>query len=291
MLAIATSQLCMSQEWLTSLRAAKRVALVQDKFLFVMWENAALIPYPVIMNDANGNEIIFDSMFDNQEIDKIIWDYFVPVKVSEDLYAELYDQIKDTRSQSYIAQFQDDNIKIMDANFNIVNISWSPEAFFNLSEFIGAYALNTSFLKAELQNYSEQRNFGTAFRLGSKYMNYAILVNDKVRENMIKLANIYLDEADGYLMEADAENRTKYKNTSSLFRLSQYLIEDRPGKVIRSLKRFDTTEIDDTNESLISFLYYTAYQLRKDKKNAALWKNKVSSVNLKKAELIINLHR
>ena len=290
MLSLASSNFCLSQEWLTSLDVAKRIALVQDKLLFMIWEDASLIPYPVIMNDEKGNGFLFENLFESEEITRLIWENFVPVKVNEDLYSELYDQIKDTKSRSYIAQFEDDNIKIMDANFNIVSTSISPEAYFNLSEFMSIYALNTSFLNTELRNYSEHKNFNSSFRLASKYMDYAILVGEKVREDIINLADRYLDEADRYLLESDADNKLTFQRKSELLRLSKYLLLNRPRKVIRSLKKFDRSEIDETNEMLLTFLYYTSYQLLKDEKNAQLWRDKVSTLNLKKAELITKIH-
>lgn len=287
---LASSSLCLSQEWLTSLDVAKRVALVQDKFLFMVWEDASLIPYPALMNDEKGNLILFDNLFESEEINRLIWQNFVPVKVNEDIYSELYDQIKDTKSQSYIAQFGDDNIKVMDANFNIVSTSISPEAYFNLSEFMSKYALNTSFLNIELRNYSEHKNFNSTFRLASKYMDYAILVDKRVREDIINLADRYLDEADSYLAKSDQGNKITFERKSNLLRLSKYLLLNRPRKVIRSLKKFDRSDIDETNESLLNFLYYTSYLLLKDEKNAQLWKDKVSSINMRKAELITKIH-
>ena len=290
MLTLATYSSCWSQEWMTSLDAAKRIALVQDKLLFMIWEDAALLPYPVIMNDEKGQGILIENLFDYEEINRIIWDYFVPVKVSESQYAELYDQLKGTKKQSYMAQFEDDNIKIMDANCHIVNTSISPEAYFNLTEFINTYALNTSFLKAELYHYSERKDFSTSYRLASKYVDYAILVNEKVRADIINLSDMYLDEADKYLLESDLSNKLILQRMSSLMRLSKYLLQNKPRKVLRQLKKFDRSEIDDTNQSLHAFLYYTAYKLQKNEKDAELWKSKVSLVNMRKAELITTLH-
>lgn len=280
-----------SQEWLTSLEAAKRIAWVQNKFLFMVWEDATEIPYPITMNNDRGLTVLFDNLFGNEEIDQIIWNYFVPVKVSESEYAKLYDQIKDTKSKTYIAQFEDDNIKIMDANGVILNTSDSPEAYFNLSKFISKYALHTSFLSGELKSYSEHPNFNSAFRLGSKYMDFAILVNASVRKDVLNMADMYLDEADHFLSEEASTDSSNFQTKINLLRLSKYLIQDRPRKVLRKLKRINETEIDPGNASQYEFLHYTAYLLRRDMKNAQLWQNKVSEVNLKKARLIANLHR
>ncbi|MBJ7879242.1 hypothetical protein [Gelidibacter salicanalis] len=287
---LAASGSSFSQEWMTSLDAAKRIALVQDKMLFMIWEEAALIPYPVILNDERGNEIVFENIFDHVEINQIIWEYFVPVKVSEHLYAELYDNIKDSRTSSYIRQFEDDNIKIMDINGMIINTSTSPEAYFNLTDFITAYALNTAYLKGELDNYSQRQDFNTAFRLASKYLDYAILVNQKIRKDIIQVATMYLDEADNYLLESAPHDKVHLARKSEFLRLSEHLLQDRPKKVLRALKKMDLSEIDETNTDLLAFLYYTSYLLKKDEKNAEQWKSKVSAINLKKSQLISNIH-
>ena len=59
---------------------------------------------------------------------------------------------------------------------------------------------------------------------------------------------------------------------------------------MRKLKKMNAENIENNNQPMISFLYYTAFKILGDEKNAALWESKVSSVNLKKALLIINLN-
>lgn len=288
-LSIGIFNFCFSQEWLTSLETAKRVALVQNKFLLMIWEDAALIPYPVLMNDEKGNTILVENLFDYDEINRVIWDYFVPVKLNERVYSELYEQIKNTRSRTYMAQFEDDNIKIVDVNLNIINTSDGLEAYSNLSKFLSKYALNTSFLNADLRNYLLQKDFGSAFRLASKYFDYAILVHNNVREDIIQISDLYLDEAIAFLPDSRLEERSNFEQKAKLLGLSKFLLKNKPGKVQRQLKKIQTSEIDQTNKSLLAFLYYTSYQLQKDEKNAELWKSEVSLVDLKRAELIIKL--
>ncbi|WP_299389878.1 hypothetical protein [uncultured Gelidibacter sp.] len=290
LLMLASTSISFSQEWMTSLDAAKRIALVQDKMLFMVWEEASLIPYPVVVNDEKGIELVFEDLFGHPEINRIIWEYFVPVKVSESLYPELYDEIKDTRNSTYIKQFEDDNIKIMDVNGMIINTSNSPEAYFNLTKFITAYALNTSYLKLELDNYSKHQDYNTAFRLASKYMDFAIIVNANIREDIIQVAKMYLDNADKHLLTNTTQDKDHLLRKTELLRLTEYLLNDRPKKVLRELKKMDHSAIDETNKALLAFLYYAAYKLDKDEKNAEAWKSEVSSVNLRKAQLITNIH-
>src|SRR5690606_27855763 len=97
---------------------------------------------------------------------------------------------------------------------------------------------------------------------------YAILVNKNVRKDIVDLAIVYLDEAKNHLMASDLENKKHFEDKINLLNYSQYLLENKPRKVLRLLKKFDASEIDETTESFLAFLYYTAYQLRKDEKNS-----------------------
>ena len=54
------SGLCSAQEWFTSFEVAKRLALVQDKLLFVMWEESLDYEFPVILFDEKGTGELVD---------------------------------------------------------------------------------------------------------------------------------------------------------------------------------------------------------------------------------------
>ena len=163
-----------AQEWFTSLEVAKRLAMVQDKMLFVMWEGALQEAFPVILRMENGESIMADLTRD-ENINSLIWQYFVPVKIPEYQYQELSKNVKETRGLKYFNTLIDDGIKIMDINGNILNTSDSvnyymvgDSYYLIFTDFIKRYALNTSFLKMELKNYYESKNFTTTFRLASK---------------------------------------------------------------------------------------------------------------------------
>ena len=185
---------CISQEWMTSLEIAKRLARVQNKMLFVMWEKSTEYDFPVVFNDENGQGYYTD-LFENETINKIIWGYFVPVKLNESTYSDLYSEIENKRNEKYIRIFQNDGIKIMDANGNILNTGYFGSDPFNIVDFIEHYQLNTTFLKARLNNYFEKRNFYTTIALASKYLDYAVFVDKKVRKEITELAFIYINES------------------------------------------------------------------------------------------------
>lgn len=284
---LTSFNLCLAQEWFTSFDVAKRLAIVQNKMLFVIWEDAMNYQYPVLIDNDEGVTIVTD-LFEDERVNRLIWDYFVPVKISESKYAELSYQIKETRGTRYFNKLIDDSIKIMDVNGNILNIKIYYEPIENLSLLIKRYALDTSFLKQELVNYSKNRNLTTSFSLASKYLDFAIFAEKDFRLEIIQLANIYFDEAKKHLPKSDIKNKKGFLQKLDLLKIKVYLILNKHRKALRHLRKFDITEIDKINQSLFSFLKYTAFKLLKNEENAVLWKSRISLLDLKKARLIIN---
>lgn len=278
---ISSFNFCPAQEWFSSLEVAGKLALAQDKMLFVMWEDSFNFSYLVYMEDGKGNKNLID-ITEDTSFDSIIWKYFVPVKINESKFAELSDQIQETRGLRYYNKLVDDSIKIMDVNGNILNINTNEAGYENLSLIITKYALNTSYLKQALSNYAKEATYTTSFRLAFKYLDYAVFMGKDTRYDLIQLADIYLNEAKNHLSESEIRSKTALLQKCDLLKQKEYLILNRPRKVLRHLKKLEVTNIDAMNESLFSFLYYTAFKLIKDEGSAALWKSKVSLVDLKK---------
>ncbi|WP_299275223.1 hypothetical protein [uncultured Psychroserpens sp.] len=290
MLLLICPLFAMSQqkEWYTSLDAAKRLALIQNKLILMVWAETTVYPEPVIISNDNGQSVVIENMFENEFISNLIWDNFIPVVVNESEHADLYNEIKGKRTQKYIDKFNDDSIKILDVNGTIINKIVIYDGFYlNMTNFVKKYALNTSILKGELTNYSRQKDFYTTLRLASKYIDFGIYVNKDVREEIIKVSSIYLNEASALVTDA-IDNKEGLLQHIELLKIKQSLILNKPRRVLRQLKRIDPSEIIETNTSLIDFLYYTSYKLLKDEKNASILKSKLSLVNLKKANQIIN---
>lgn len=274
---------CQSQEWMTSLEVAKSLAFVQDKMLFVIWEDVSYEQYPVLLRDEKGVAYVSD-LFSNESVNEVIWEHFIPVIISEANYEALFNEIKGKRSQLYIDKFNDDSIKIMDINGNIINSSIAYYDYLDIAKFISKYALNTSFLNAELSSYREQKDYNSAYRLASKYIDFAVLVNDNVRPEIVKLSNYYLNEAEDLIATENSEVLTQ---KIELQKIKQDLVLGKAKRVLRQLKRIESTEVDASNESLVAFLYFTSYILLKDETNASSWRSKVSLLNLKMTNLIV----
>ena len=184
----------------------------------------------------------------------------------------------------------DDSIKIMDVNGNILNVSDYSDNFQNITTIITNYALNTDYLTPELKGYKIEREFYSAFYLASKYFDYSMYLRENVRLAVLDLGLIYLDEASELIATNPTKDQQVLEERVALLEIQQYLIKKRPKKVLRQLRRMDAEDVETNNQSLAALLYYSAYKSIKDETNAALWESKISSVNLKKAELLINLN-
>ena len=285
---LTSASFCNAQEWFKSLDAAKRLALVQDKMLFVVWEDSFDYPYKLLYTANNGDLIITDLSKDTS-LDAVIWEHFIPVLLSESEYDKLVKEAEG-RGVAYIDKLNDDSIKIMDANETILNVKTSMEYDQNLSLIIKNYSLRTTFLKQDLINYSQERNFTTSYNLASKYIDFAIFVEKDARDEIIDLANIYFKESKKQLPKSDFDNKEAYSQRIDLQIIKEDLVLNNPRKVRRLLKKIDEAEIAEVNKGLYDFLNYTTFMLLKDEENAALFQSKISEVDLKKAELILNIN-
>ena len=281
-----------TSEWMSSLDIAKRLALAQNKMLFVMWEDAAIdFEMPII--ESNNKTVKWISILDYDRINEEIWKHFVPVVLSESLHQSMLDEIKKKRKPSYISKFNDDGIKIMDVNGNILNTSsFSGEVHGGILESIlERYAIKTNYIDKELSDYFKKRNFITAFRLAAKYMDFAILNNKILEKEIIELSMLYLDEARALLLSEPLENKEGFRQKCDLLEWFQFVIKNKPKKALRYLGRLEASNVNSINDKFFALLYYTSFKLLKDEKEASLWKTKVSLVDLKKAEMILNKNR
>lgn len=275
-------------DWMNSLYAAKRLALAQDKMLLMIWEEAMYFKLPVFITDGEDNDVVIDNLFDSPEINALLWDNFVLVKVSETEYPTWYEALRKSRSLGYLNKLGDNSIKVMDANGNILNAGYDDDYVLDLIKLLNKYALNTSYLKQELINYRNDKNFYTSFYLASKYIDYAFYVNKEVRPEIVDLSNIYLNEAKNFLEVEELDNKSDLLQRIELLEIEQFLVVNQPKKVLRKLKRIEESQIQGANNQLYAFLYFVAYRLLLDEEKASAWRPKISLVDLEKAKYIMN---
>ena len=179
-----------------------------------MWEGSMDYDFPVTIFDEKGTaEIVLLSQ--NELVQLLIWKHFVPVKLPEYEYARLFSQVKETRGLLYYNKLIDDSIKIMDVNGNILNTDESLDNYYFpdengylvIADFIMRYALDTSYLKYEYENYLREKNFITTFYLASKYLEYAIFAKKEIKHEITAMSKIYFDEAKTILAGDNTDNK------------------------------------------------------------------------------------
>ena len=175
----------------------------------------------------------------------------------------------------------------MDINGNMLSLVDLPHNPLNFSLFIQLYGMDTSFMNQELIAYKKSKTFYSAFYLGAKYVDYAVSANLLSRQELVLLSEIYFEEAEDFLDSLEEEEKKVADERLDLIRIKQDLLLNNPDRVIRKLKRFDKPGTAEVNKQLVAFLYYTAYKMKGQEGNARLWEDKVSAINMKKAELIL----
>jgi hypothetical protein len=289
LLLLFTVNFSFAQQWMTDLKIAQSLAQVQNKLVLMVWEETTTYQYPVLVNDSRGRTILISNLFEDENVSPLIWKHFVPVIVNENKYADLYEEIKGKRNQIYIDKFNDDSIKIMDANGNIINVAYYTEGVQNISKIIKRYSINTEIVQKEIEGYKKKKDFYSAYFLASKYLDMALYVKKEVRLNILSLSDIYLKEAIELINLQAESDKSALTQRCELLKIQQYLVLKRPKKVLRLLKKIDEEDVVESNKSYISFLYFTAHIMLNEPEKAEPWKSSISSVNLKKAWLIINL--
>ncbi len=277
--------LSQGQEWFTSFDVAKRMARVQNKMLFVLWEDSFSDTLPLFTVTDNGKVNVVD-LSRNTSLDSLIWDYFIPVKLPESEFEKFNKEAKN-RGLIYGDKLMDDSVKIMDPNGVIINIGDMSDNTMNLSLLIGRYALNTSYLNAELENYASDPSFLNTMMLAIRYVDFAIYGDNTLKPEILEVAEIYLEESEGFLSEMKESDIIIYQQKIDLLEIKSLVILNNYKKARRKLNRIDPVEVASVNESLYAFLNYTVFKLMNDQMNADIWLSKISSLNLKKAELIL----
>lgn len=277
--------------WYTSLSIAKILARNSDKMVLMVWDGATKYPLPVVVKDENGKSVFIKNLFEAPILMAYLKDYFVPVRIGDEVYADLFYEIEGRRNQAYIDKFNDDTLKVMDANGNILGTSGANTEVVNLSKFIAKYSLDTSYLKQEILNYQNSKDFYSTFYLASKYIDYSLLVGDDVRSEVLKLSDIYFDEAKMLLNLETFSDKDALMQRLLLTQLKQDLIRNKPRKIFRQLKKIEEGQIEKVNLPLVSFLKYTAYRLQNNVEEFKVLESEISLLNLKQAQLIVNLNR
>lgn len=279
-----------SQDWYTSFEVAKRHALVQNKMLLVIWEDALRGSYYVLVKNERGKLVLAD-LKEDESITELIWEYLIPVVLPEDAYGDFLNDLNDKTSLGYMQKLEDDSIKIMDVSGKILNVNTSSLNTEDLSHLIEHYAINTSYINAYLRSYATERNFNTTYNLASKYLDLAIFAKTELtRSVIVAIVELYFEEARGLVMKEETNKQEAYIQKLELNKIKSALISGKPKKAKRLLKKYEASNIDEINKSLFLFLNYTTFMILDEQEIANQWKNELTETDLHRSTLLININ-
>lgn len=257
-----------ASSWYTSLEDAKKMALATDKLILVDF-------WAIWCGPCNK----MDSESWSQDEVKSLMESYVPVKIDIDSNKSL--------AQEYGVQGIP-YVFILDGNGKVVYKQMSYKSKNDVIKLLKKYALSTQFLKQDLINYHQQKDFLTSFRLASKYQDFSLYVSDKdVKFDILKLSSGYFSDSGNFLKSSEMSNKEAYEQKISLFEIQGFLIAQNTRKALKQLDKFDGSAIHELNKSFYNFLYYTSYYIAGDVENSNVWKEKLSEFDLKKSELFL----
>lgn len=256
--------------WITSFDDAKKLALASNKFMIVdFWATWC----------GPCKKMDLDSWSDSQ-VNQIL-DNYIKVKIDIDLERSLANQYGINSIP---------NMFIMDGNGMVVYSFMGYHDADQLKKELIKFAFSTEYLSGDLVNYFKMKCYNTSLRLSLKYLDYSLLVQKEVKDNIMNLSDLYLDEAKKGLSKKDEKYIEKKQRLDlvSMFYLAYQKKFEKLSKKIADIKEKDVAE---SNKDYYNFLKYISDKAL-SKGDLSLFEEKYKNIEgfdyyMNKANLII----
>lgn len=221
--------------WMTSFEDAKKMSLATHKFMIVdFW---ATWCGPCNKMDSNS--------WNDAQVNQVLAGY-IQVKIDIDRNKEL--------ANAYGIQ-SIPNMFIMDGNGKVVYSFSGYHDPAELKRELDKFSFSTEFLSNDLVNYFKMKNYNTSTRVFLKCLDYALLVDAKVKDKIVGLAENYLDDAKKELSKKD-DGYVEKKQKLELLKLVELAYEFKFDKISKKLIELNETEITENNKDYYNFLKY-----------------------------------
>jgi len=211
------------------------MALVSNKFILVDFWATWCGPCKKMEMDS----------WNQPQVAEILQNY-VTVKVDIDLYQEI--------ARKYGIE-SIPNMFILDGNGKVVYSFLGYQDADQLKNELLKFAFSTEYLSADLVNYFKMKNYNTSLRVGLKYLDYSLMVDNTVKDQILSLSDSYLDEAKKNLSKKE-ENYLEKKQKLDLVSLFDLAYERKFEKLSKKIAEFKENDIAENNKEYYNFLRY-----------------------------------
>ncbi len=246
-------------DWYTDLGQAKRVAAKEDKLLLVyFWASHS---GPCQKMDAN--------VWQNSEVNKL-GDNFVCVKVDVEKELDVLKQYPVLLVPTII--FMDAGGKVINESAVYRDSNWAIEV-------MSLYAMNTSFMHMEMENYLKADTFSTSYRLSKKYLDFSLVVKKELFETMLNIADMYIQETKKKYKGLPENLKEKFAYKVEFLELYSELYRGNYNKVYRKVHQINEEGISKLDKDTLCFLHYCAANGLKKEYEANVYFDKLKETN------------
>ena len=256
--------------WITSFDDAKKLALASNKFMIVdFWATWC----------GPCKKMDLDSWSDSQ-VNQIL-DNYIKVKIDIDLERSLANQYGINSIP---------NMFIMDGNGMVVYSFMGYQDANQLKNELIKFAFSIEYLSGDLVNYFKMRCYNTSLRLSLKYLDYSLLVQKEVKDNIMNLSDLYLDEAKKGLSKKD-EKYIEKKQRLDLVSMFYLAYQKKFEKLSKKISDINEKDVAESNKDYYNFLKYISDKAL-SKGDLSLFEEKYKNIEgfdyyMNKANLII----
>jgi thioredoxin-like negative regulator of GroEL len=223
--------------WYTSFEEGQKMALASNRFMIVdFWASWC---GPCKMMDMES--------WNNKNVELVLEDY---VKVKIDI-----DSNRNLALQYGISGIP--NMMIMDGNGKVVHSFSGYHDATKLMYELEKFNLSTEYLGADLINFSKAKKFNTAIRISQKYREYSMFVDKKIKLEILKVSNEYLDDAKKIIDKKDPDYIVENQKIE-LLKMFNLAYKFDFQKLDKKIADINVDDIDKTNEYFYWFLKYVS---------------------------------